>query len=766
MSTTIFFRHFCGVYLLVAMLAGCGDGSGSAPQPAAYQLTGASQASGASPPPAASPSAATLLVSATATDPDGDAISYQWRATDGTISSASGPSVLWTPPGGKGRHFIYVLASDGKGGYTERALAVDVDELNVPAASLPAGGATPPDNPEFSGGVYRSYIANDDPNRSVYIPDVVVQLDPLVGRAAVSTLRGEFAFEKKPAGSYRLLCSTTSFFQLPCDQVTIGTIATTINRPSIFLSKSAMTFQVYGHVEQADGSLCGVDNPFFGKADTFAGKAVTATAELLEDDNVITGPLRVNAYGDYHLPGRGDPAGRNLSVRINCEGQSPMIAPASAFIALDPANTVPRSLVNFTLPNNRPLVTALAATRNGTTVAQTPADAKPLQPADAFIQPDRFLAYKGRDDRVSACRYYLAIGAVAACDAKGETSGEITFDQWKQKNSLAPYNTGNSEVSALYVNKVDLNLTRDMHGTQLSADHSAFYVCNHVGPNDETQSEIERVIDDASKGAKKVACVAMEHSAQAGVNGGRPFAKFYTFGPGGKLLTSVNLDGYGEKFMPGVCVACHGGDHYAGRFLSPDGKGSPNLGAHFLPFDTDNFLFSANTTLTEKEQEVAIKLLNTMVVNTEPAESTPTPITTLVTGWYGGDLASVDKNTTLDKNYVPPDWTAAGAEAVGLYNNVVKHSCRTCHVAMRRNLDFDIFNNLRPYLGTTLICGGGNDLNNHHAMPNAAVTFNRFWNSSSQSDPAENQPAALRNFVRSQGNADFNCELKPYPSFK
>ncbi|HYD61910.1 MAG TPA: hypothetical protein VEC35_16210 [Noviherbaspirillum sp.] len=759
MPTTIFSRHFRSMCLLVAMLAGCGDGGESSSKPVASQLPGTSQAGSPSPAPAAPSSPVTLMVSATATDPDGDAINYQWRATDGTISEASGPSVRWTVPGGKGLHFIYVLASDGKGGYTERTLAVDVGEFNVAAESLPAGGATPPVNPEFSGGVYRSYVANDDPNRSVYLPDVVLQLDPPAGRAAVSTLRGEFAFDKKPARDYRLLCSTTSFSLLPCGQASIGTIATTISRPSVILSKNAMGFQVYGHVEQADGSLCGVDNPFFGKADTFTGKPVTATAELLEDEIVIAGPLRVNAYGDYHLPGRGDPSGRNLSVRISCEGQSPMVASASGFVALDPATTVPRSLVNFTLPNSRPVVSALAAARNGDTVAETSAGAKPTQPADAFVQPDRFLAYKGRDDRLSACRYYRAIGAVAVCDANGETSGEITFDQWKRRNSLAPYNAGNTEVSALYVNKVDLNLTRDMHGTQLSPTHSAFYVCNHPGPNDETQPEIERVIGDAAKGDKQVACVAMDYTVQEGVNGGRPFTKFYTFGPTGKLLTSVNLDGYGEKFLPGVCVACHGGDHYAGRFLDPDRKASPNLGAHFLPFDTDNFHFSANEKLTEKDQEVAIKLLNRMVVATESAESAPTAITNLVNGWYGGDIDSVDRNTTLDKNFVPPSWTAAGDEAVRLYNNVVKHSCRTCHVAMRSNLDFDTFNNIRPWLGTSLICGGGPDLNNNHAMPNAAVTFNRFWNSA--------QPTTVQDFVRStSGNTSFNCELKPHPSFR
>jgi len=43
---------------------------------------------------------------------------------------------------------------------------------------------------------------------------------------------------------------------------------------------------------------------------------------------------------------------------------------------------------------------------------------------------------------------------------------------------------------------------------------------------------------------------------------GLPFARFLIFGPNGDLLPSVNLDGNGEKFVPGACVACHGGRNY------------------------------------------------------------------------------------------------------------------------------------------------------------------------------------------------------------
>lgn len=89
-----------------------------------------------------------------------------------------------------------------------------------------------------------------------------------------------------------------------------------------------------------------------------------------------------------------------------------------------------------------------------------------------------------------------------------------------------------------------------MHGKQTPAG-AAFYTCNHPNIDDPD-------LTNAIEHKKLVACVAMEYSKTNGVSGGRKFTKFLTFGPTGELLQSVNLDGRGEKFMPGSCVVCHG----------------------------------------------------------------------------------------------------------------------------------------------------------------------------------------------------------------
>src|SRR5207249_2907768 len=111
--------------------------------------------------------------------------------------------------------------------------------------------------------------------------------------------------------------------------------------------------------------------------------------------------------------------------------------------------------------------------------------------------------------------------------------------------------------------------------------------------------------------------------------------RFIIFGPDGRVLPSINLDGRAEKFVPGVCVACHGGSNYAGHFPE-DGTGLPDLGSHFLPYDAGNFLFSSAKGYGEHDQEAAIKQLNLIVLHgTRPTVGE----SNLIYGWYGQDLS-------------------------------------------------------------------------------------------------------------------------------
>src|SRR5204863_9026597 len=57
-----------------------------------------------------------------------------------------------------------------------------------------------------------------------------------------------------------------------------------------------------------------------------------------------------------------------------------------------------------------------------------------------------------------------------------------------------------------------------------------------------------------------------------GPSGGPSFAKFFNFkADTGERDLMVNLDGRGEKAMPGICISCHGGRGDA--LTPPDANG-------------------------------------------------------------------------------------------------------------------------------------------------------------------------------------------------
>ena len=345
---------------------------------------------------------------------------------------------------------------------------------------------------------------------------------------------------------------------------------------------------------------------------------------------------------------------------------------------------------------------------------------EPLPDAESNDLPgaNRFLVFKGKDTPLSACMYYKALGAVRDCDAQGKMIEPITRADWEQQHGFMPYGNGSTEVSAKYINKMDLNLVRFMRATQSAPDNIAFVVCNAPGPEGQTQAEVNEVIAFALAGERQVACVAMEWSTTPGVNGDQPFTKFLTFAPDGSLLPSINLDGRGEKYMPGTCVACHGGSEYNGRFPEK-GTPSPFLGSGFLAFDTGNYLFASDTALGETAQSNAFFELNRLVSLTEGAADTPTR--RLIQGWYASG------GNTLDKNYVPPAWTAAEATnpgAMHFYRNVVGSACRTCHVSLGPTFDWDSIV-LTPARAETHVCGGKADVALNASMPNALISRDR-----------------------------------------
>ncbi len=71
-----------------------------------------------------------VAVTVTASDADGDTLSYVWSATNGALSG-SGATATWTAPLQAGSFTITCVVQDGKGGMAQSSATYTVTELNV-----------------------------------------------------------------------------------------------------------------------------------------------------------------------------------------------------------------------------------------------------------------------------------------------------------------------------------------------------------------------------------------------------------------------------------------------------------------------------------------------------------------------------------------------------------------------------------------------------------------------------------------------------------
>jgi hypothetical protein len=427
----------------------------------------------------------------------------------------------------------------------------------------------------------------------------------------------------------------------------------------------------------------------------------------------------------------------SLALALSAGGIS--VGLAGDYNDLVPNNT-PVPFTPFTLPS-------MAATVSGAT---------------QFLTYDYDTSGPNRiDTPTSACLYYKVIGAVDVSTdcTTGNFVNPITFEQWKQAVKIGQYAVnGQKEDVAHFINQVDLNLTRDHHMISYGPTQLAGYVCNHAGPvptaDDTTglfptQPEIDALLKDIKRNQHLIACVAMEFSVDVVFTGsvplvGMPFTKFWIFDQNGLLTSKVNLDGRGDKFVPGVCTACHGGKfsyETAGQF-DPANSPKGDLGAHFLPFDMANFAFGSR--VSDDHREAEIFKLNMNVYNTENTRTTPNSvgpqnasvasdsIVQLIKGWYG-DVTTNNVAPTFNTSFTAPLWQDTLAHQQ-IYQDVIAHSCRTCHVAMD-NVALDV--NI-----PTAFAGEAQDpVCVTHLMPNSLVTFDRFWLSGQMTPPVPGQPA-------------------------
>ncbi len=329
-----------------------------------------------------------------------------------------------------------------------------------------------------------------------------------------------------------------------------------------------------------------------------------------------------------------------------------------------------------------------------------------LVPQWAGYPASPFLTFEGTPP--SSNGYYQAIDPNNDKDTLGKWWDENGFD--------ATDGSASGAVKAQYFNAGDLGFGRNMNCLQNGQD-VACWVSNYPDANSAYNHDI----------AYSFATVAMEYSP--GPNGGVRFVKFYVFDgedPGSARLDAANLDGFGAKHVPYLCMNCHGGSQSGG--IGTFNASNMNLNASFLPFDLDTFEFPAASNPNSTAVQQAFFDLNALVQATNPNQG----ISDIISAWY--DKSPNPSGPPYDGTKAINDWTSGPQN--GLYDDVVKGACRGCHQAQEDVVDFSTYNQgsfddfkAKRNIIDIMVCGSGK------SMPHAFVTYRNFWQSSSPSQP-------------------------------
>jgi hypothetical protein len=398
-----------------------------------------------------------------------------------------------------------------------------------------------------------------------------------------------------------------------------------------------------------------------------------------------------------------------------------------------------------------------------------------------------------------AIAYYRAIGVFQPIGGNDPshlppgTADRGTFTAWKTTLGFSqdPNAPASGETRGTYFNNGDLQFGRDMHcraqtntrqSGPLKVVESITYACyvsnyttdphNLPGPTADPVGSVNLAV---APNPHPVATVVMEVTATPRFvplpkppakppHGSRVQAAFTTTMKYGDVrffaykgdntpVVAAQLDSEGNKALPGLCLACHGGSYQSSQ------SGTARIVAgNFLPFDTSSFLYGTAGNLTEATQDESFRLLNRFVKSTQPVRQT---IADLIDGWYqwcggvdhsqcyidetshpfipGDPSSCASKSTTCTadcaggasdpkKGNYSCGWatgkplTSAPFDIRAFYTQVVAKECRTCHVALSDTFNVENYAEWLASAGTI-----GNDVFGIDKMPFGQVPFVDFW---------------------------------------
>lgn len=771
----------------------------------------------------------TVEIRAEAADPDGDALAFDWRVIEGSgsLDPSTFDTVKWTLPDTPGRHNLYVVASDGRGGRGMKRFAFDVGVPQVVFGGTILGDDGPPvaeavvsvngastrtdatgafqmtlepakvyvlhiDAEGYvelgrrlelpvEGGAWvltRAFAQPFDPEDGVTVvdgredwirPDPDQDPDARPRRPSRLTIPGgalvrEDGVEPSAAdGPYTVYFATidTNTEVLPGDYG-----ARTLGGEEVFMTSFGAAFV---NVRDASGrryrlrdgatallegaiqfpQLSNATPPppemgvFVYEPETGLWREREVVASLAGDmyevelpgfsttnfDQAKPNPacLRVNV--DQGILDLGDVVAR-VDVATGTDSVERREGQVDAFDNVFynmPVNAGFAIEVFQGAPPNDALIFAdignTGAPWGGTGIPPAPyTDCNAEVVLNFPTTPPAFLQYgKGTGSQARAEGYYGAI------DPDGL---RLTLGDWWGVNGFDATD-GSGGVRTSFLNHNDLGFGRDMHcrtaaaigaiGDPVAGDVDvACYVTNYGEPDQELgNANLAQVADQNSA----IATVAMEYSAVEDQNPDDRIVKFYVFGGGNAAApraTAADLDKAGPKFVPNLCLVCHGGNYNPADEANPTFN-EINVGASFREFDTHSFRYPS--TNPQAAQEPAFLEQNTVAYHSKPAPA----ILELIEAFYAS-------GPTVDANAVPDGWASPGDPQEQLYLDVVGRSCRTCHVAQPGSdplaapqpvgtypdwATYEIFRDNRT-LSYALVCSA-------KQMPNALVTFKNFW---------------------------------------
>jgi mono/diheme cytochrome c family protein len=397
----------------------------------------------------------------------------------------------------------------------------------------------------------------------------------------------------------------------------------------------------------------------------------------------------------------------------------------------------------------------------------SPGDVHPgTDPAIVPGEPNAFLLFPNPQVQPDGSLQIMSPGyAQAYYAAIDPNNAKDTLAKWKAANG---FDTGTgTQVSAVFGDVRDLGFGRRITARQNPDGTLAFFTENYLvktgGAYAFSPVNLEAAIVRDPNALVYVAGIEFS----PGPAGGASFAKYFNF----NVVTGVrenmaDVDGRGDKAMPGPCIVCHGGR--ADALTPPDASGNPRFNlllnavsgargdvlGQLPPFEVSTFQFSETPGYTRAEEEPMLKTMNEWVLCSYPLPA-PSPFPedacrrTATSGEWQGTAAALIKaayggdglpSPVYVEPPAPASWAAAGQTS--LYETVVAPACRVCHqlrgTGRQSDIDFATYEKFQPYadrIFATVLDRGD--------MPLAKLVYDTFHASSGE--------AVLADFLVGQG---------------